>query len=66
MKVKIKEPLPFILRPGLVEFEINNVNGAIFLTTENPKFKQLIKKSEYDKIIEARVGGNQSRARKDR
>lgn len=55
MRIKIKKTLPFIQKKNLVEFDVNSVNGAFFLTTEKPKFKQLIKRSEYDAIIAAQV-----------
>lgn len=50
MKIKIKQPLPFILKQGLTEFEINFVNGFYVLRTQG--FKQNLKKSEYDKIMD--------------
>ena len=50
MKIKIKQPLPFILKQGLTEFEINFINGFYVLRTQG--FKQNLKKSEYDKIMD--------------
>lgn len=47
--MKIKSPLPFILKPGLTEFSIEFKNG--FYVLRSPGFKQNMKKSEYEKIM---------------
>lgn len=56
MLLKIKTPLEFIGKKGLVEFNIDNKNGVNVLTSGN--FKQLIKKSELEKIMAARIDGD--------
>lgn len=48
--MKIKSPLKFILKKDLVDFDINIVNGAYILTGSG-KFKQILKKSEYEIIM---------------
>lgn len=53
MKVKIKEKLNFIHCDSLLAFDINVVNGIYVLTAG--KFKQNLKKSEYDKIMKISV-----------
>ena len=49
MKVKIKEKLGFIHCNDLLEFDIEPLNGVYVL--RSGKFKQNLKKSEYDKIM---------------
>jgi hypothetical protein len=53
MHIKIKSPLPIILKKDLVEFDITNRNGVHFLTAA--KFKQIIKPSELKQILEHQV-----------
>lgn len=66
MKIKIKKHLAFIAKPNLTEFEINNVNGAYVLTAEKPRFKQLIKASEYAQIMAAQVNPTAVKAQAER
>lgn len=47
--MKIKAPLSFIQKDGLVEFDIQQVKGVRHIIA--PGFKQLIKQSEYEKIM---------------
>lgn len=51
--MRIKSPLKFIRQKGLIEFDITFVNGFHVLKTKT--FKQIIKKSEYDKIMAHQV-----------
>ena len=51
MQIKLKQPLECIKKPGLLDFDIENRNGVFVLMAG--KFKQLIKKSEYDLIMAA-------------
>lgn len=51
--MKIRKPLKFIQKENLTEFNIENINGAIFIKTKD--FKQLIKPSEYQKIRDNEV-----------
>ena len=53
MKVKIKEPLNFIHCKDLLEFDIEPLNGVYVLRAGN--FKQNLKKSQYEKIMEVAV-----------
>ena len=66
MKVKIKEPLPFILQKELVDFDVVFVNGAIFIKTDKPKFKQLVKKSEYEQIIQHKMLEEEAQQKRNR
>jgi hypothetical protein len=47
--MRIKSPMPIILKKDCVEFDLKKVNGAWFLFAG--KFKQHVKQSEYEKIM---------------
>jgi len=43
--------MPIIHKAKLVEFDIDIINGRHVLTAEKPRFKQILKQSEYEKIM---------------
>jgi len=53
MKVNLKAPFGFILKKDLVEFDVEEQRGARVIRAG--KYKQIIKESEYQQIMDSRV-----------
>jgi len=48
MLLKLNQPLKFILKPNLTEFEVVSQNGVFIIKTKD--FKQILKTAEYQEI----------------
>ncbi len=51
MKIELSHPLPFIFTPGITSGYVEKINGSYVFTSG--KFTQVLKQSEYDKLIDA-------------